>query len=297
MEGRSKPFDTLLAEHRASRDAAAAGSSSSVPATIHAPPPPPAPAAPLNIPPLLVNTPLDLGTFNGLTDEQHVNDIYASLLSVEDPVLPDTSSITSLLSQPLPTDLLLPDDADIPTDVPILSIASPTQLVQPVKEEKVEAPPTLIPSDVYWYTSCPRPLALCTFNTSHAGGAITLGKKFATVRSNIKSSLSRTTKSTGSVNSYFNQSLLSKTMHMNSGSKTNKPEVRKLIVTCSANSAGKEVQQTLSELFGGEVTHTLNGHLGHGERKRSSIKTTKRPSAAVLDLGFPLDPLLADEKC
>ncbi|XP_041971977.1 ataxin-7-like [Aricia agestis] len=279
VEGRSKPFDTLLAEHRASRDAAAAGSSAA-PGPVPHPTPAPGPL----IPPLLVNTPLDLGTFNGLTDEQQVNDIYASLLSVEDPVLPDTSSITSLLSQPLPAELLLPDEAELP-EVPVLSIASPPR---PAREDRPELPPALVPADVCWYSSCPRPLALCTFNASHAGGAVTLGKRFATVRSSIKSALSRGTKT--AVNSYAHSLSLSKTMHMNSASKTNKPEVRKLIVTCSA-SGGKEVQQTLSELFGcgaGDGAG-LNGHVARRARG-------KRPPS-VLDLAFPLDPLLADEKC
>lgn len=323
VEGRSKPFDTLLAEHRASRDAGAAAAAAAAAAPAPAPPAPaPPPAAPLNLPPLLVNTSIDLSTFNGLTAEQQVNDIYASLLSVEDPnsVLPDTSSITSLLSQPLaPEAFLMPDDAEIPPDVPILNISSP--LPPPttrLDDTPDEAPPPLVPADVCWYSSCPRPLALCTFNASHAGGAITLGKKFATVRSNIKSSLSRSQcKSSGSSNNYYynpNALSLSKTVHMNA-SKTNKPEVRKLIVTCSsgvsgtvASSTGKDVQQTLTELFGGEV-RGLNGHAAHGglaglaglggmavlpERRRAPLK---RPPAPALDLGFSLDPLLADEKC
>ncbi|KAJ8711209.1 hypothetical protein PYW07_008451 [Mythimna separata] len=324
VEGRSKPFDTLLAEHRASRDAGAAAGAAAAAAPAPAPPvpPPPAPvqpAAPLNLPPLLVNTSIDLSTFNGLTAEQHVNDIYASLLSVEDPnsVLPDTSSITSLLSQPLaPEAFLLPDDAEPLPDVPILSLASPPpQPAARLEEAPDETPPPLQPADVCWYSACPRPLALCTFNASHAGGAITLGKKFATVRSNIKSSLSRSQcKSSGSSNNYYynpNALSLSKSVHMNA-SKTNKPEVRKLIVTCSSGAhaggahgvaGGKEVQQTLSELFGGEV-RALNGHAAHAglalgalglaERRRAPLK---RPPAPVLDLGFSLDPLLADEKC
>lgn len=304
VEGRSKPFDTLLAEHRASRDANAS-LSTTAPVSLHAAPVQPSPTTSLNLPPLL-DTNLDLSVLNGLTAEQQVNDIYESLLSVEDPnsVLPDTSSITSLLSQPLPPGpFLLPDVADLPTDVPILSIASPIEAVPSAKaDETPEGPPTLVPSDVCWYSSCPRPLALCTYNASHAGGAITLGKKFATVRSNIKSSLSRSSKSSGASNNYYYQNALSlsKTMHMNNTSKANKPEVRKLIVTCSATSGGKDVQQTLSDLFGsGDMRHTLNGHLAHVERKprSSSIKSAKRPSSAVLDLGFSLDPLLADEKC
>lgn len=318
VEGRSKPFDTLLAEHRASRDAGAAAAAAAAAAPAPAPPaPPPAPpAAPLTLPPLntLVNTSIDLSTFNGLTAEQQVNDIYASLLSVEDPnlVLPDTSSITSLLSQPLaPETFLLPDDAEIPPEVPILNLASPLPAQTARLDDKAdEAPPPLVPADVCWYSSCPRPLALCTFNASHAGGAITLGKKFATVRSNIKSSLSRSQcKSSGSSNNYYynpNALSLSKTVHMNA-SKTNKPEVRKLIVTCSSGvsaggSGGKEVQQTLSELFGGEV-RALNGHALAGglavlpERRRAPLKAGKRPAAPVLELGFSLDPLLADEKC
>lgn len=304
VEGRSKPFDTLLAEHRASRDAGAAAAAAAAPA-----PPPPAPVvAPVNLPPLLVNNTIDLSTFNGLTAEQQVNDIYASLLSVEDPnsVLPDTSSITSLLSQPLTADaFLMPDDAEIPPDVPILSIASPVERIPARTDEKLdEGPLPLVPADVCWYSSCPRPLALCTFNASHAGGAITLGKKFATVRSNIKSSLSRSQcKSSGGVNNYYyNQSAmsLSKSVHMNA-SKTNKPEVRKLIVTCSGGGAApstKEVQQTLSELFGGaEVRHALNGHVERRARHPLKLAPGKRPPPAVLDLGFSLDPLLADEKC
>ncbi|XP_021199025.3 LOW QUALITY PROTEIN: ataxin-7-like protein 1 [Helicoverpa armigera] len=313
VEGRSKPFDTLLAEHRASRDAgaAAAAAAAAAPAPAPAPlvPAPAPPPAPITLPPLLVNTSIDLSSFNGLTAEQQVNDIYASLLNVEDPnsVLPDTSSITSLLSQPLaPEAFLMPDDAEIPADVPILSIASPLETPAARLDDKPdEAPPPLVPADVCWYSSCPRPLAICTFNASHAGGAITLGKKFATVRSNIKSSLSRSQcKSSGSVNNYYynpNALSLSKTVHMNA-SKTNKPEVRKLIVTCSGGAGGaalgahKEVQQTLSELFGGEVRHALNGHAP--ERRRPPLKAPgKRPPAPVLDLGFSLDPLLADEKC
>lgn len=288
VEGRAKPFDTLLAEHRAARE--------------HPPAPPP--------PPLLVNSQVvDLASFNGLTEEQQVHDIYTSLLSVEDPnsVLPDTSHITSLLNQTLPADLLLPDEVDIPTDVPILSIASPVETCSRVDDGPDEGPPPLVPADVCWYSSCPRPLALCTFNASHAGGAVTLGKKFATVRSNIKSSLSRSQcKSTGGANNYYynqNALSLSKTVHMNA-SKTNKPEVRKLIVTCSASSRSKDVQQTLSELFGSEVRHPLNGHVAHAhahphaDRKRAgALKHGKRPPPAVLDLGFSLDPLLADEKC
>lgn len=323
VEGRSKPFDTLLAEHRASRDAGAAAAA----AAAAAPPPPPAPAPPLlaplaaplpavppappaqpvNLPPLLVNSSIDLSTFNGLSAEQQVNDIYASLLNVEDPnsVLPDTSSITSLLSQPLAAEaFLMPDDAEIPPDVPVMSIASPAEPPCVRLDDKPdESPPPLVPADVCWYSSCPRPLALCTFNASHAGGAITLGKKFATVRSNIKSSLSRSQcKSSGSANNYYynpNALSLSKTVHMNA-SKTNKPEVRKLIVTCSGGlggggSGGKEVQQTLSELFGGEVRHALNGHV---ERRRPLKHAAgKRAPAPSLDLGFAIDPLLADEKC
>lgn len=325
VEGRSKPFDTLLAEHRASRDAGAAAAAAAAaapappapaplaPAPPASAPPPAQSAVPLNLPPLLVNTSIDLSTFNGLTAEQQVNDIYASLLNVEDPnsVLPDTSSITSLLSQPLaPEAFLMPDDADIPPEVPILSIASPLETPTARLDDKPdEGPPPLVPADVCWYSSCPRPLSLCTFNASHAGGAITLGKKFATVRSNIKSSLSRSQcKSSGSVNNYYynqNALSLSKTVHMNA-SKTNKPEVRKLIVTCSGGPGGvgvgggsssKEVQQTLSELFGGaDVRHALNGHV---ERRRTPVKHApgKRAPAPVLDLGFSLDPLLADEKC
>lgn len=318
VKGRSKPFDTLLAEHRASRDAGVAAAAAAAAAPVlPAPAPPPAapPAAvPINLPPLLVNNTIDLGSFNGLTAEQQVNDIYASLLSVEDPnsVLPDTSSITSLLSQPLATDpFLMPDDADIPPEVPILSIASPVERL-PLQTEEIidEGPVPLVPSDVCWYSSCPRPLALCTFNASHAGGAITLGKKFATVRSNIKSSLSRSQcKSSGVVNNYYNKNAiaLTKSVHMNT-SKTNKPEVRKLIVTCSGSgvagvnevsSGAKEVQQTLTELFGGaELRHALNGHVERRNRGPAiKLAPGKRPPPAVLDLGFSLDPLLADEKC
>ncbi|KPI99064.1 Ataxin-7-like protein 1 [Papilio xuthus] len=292
VEGRSKPFDTLLAEHRASKDpnsAAAAATPVKHHVPVHTTP------TQFNNPP-----PLDLNDLNGLAADLQVNDIYASLLSVEDPnaLLPDTSNITSLLSQPLPPGaFLLPDDAELATDVPILSIATP---VEP--EVRPECPPPLVPSDVCWYSSCPRPLALCTFNASHAGGAITLGKKFATVRSNIKSSLSRTSKSSGASNNYYYQNALSlsKTMHLNNTNKANKPEVRKLIVTCSATSGGKDVQQTFSDMFGGsEVRHTLNGHVGHAERRPrpGALKAGKRPAPAVLDLGFALDPLLADEKC
>lgn len=319
VDGRSKPFDTLLAEHRASKDAgaaaaaaavaaaAAAAAASAAPPVVAVPSALPA-AVPINLPPLLVNNSIDLSAFNGLTAEQQVNDIYASLLSVEDPnsVLPDTSSITSLLSQPLTTEpFLMPDDAELPSDVPLLTIASPADRIPVRTEEKPDdGPAPVVPADVCWYSSCPRPLALCTFNASHAGGAITLGKKFATVRSNIKSSLSRSQcKSSGAVNNYYynqNAMSLTKSVHMNA-SKCNKPEVRKLIVTCSGagvsgiSTSGKELQQTLSELFGGaEVRHALNGHV---ERRNRKLAPPKRPPPNVLDLGFGLDPLLADEKC
>ncbi|VVC87198.1 unnamed protein product [Leptidea sinapis] len=190
--------------------------------------------------------------------------------------------------------------AELPSDASLLNLTSPTQTTPSIREEKPEGFSNLAHNDVCWYSSSPRPLALCTFNASHAGSAVTLGKKFATVRSNIKSSLTRSTKSFGVTNNFFNHSMsLSKTLHINSANKTNKPEVRKLIVTCSANNGPKEVQQTLSDLFGSDVRHTLNGHLSHMDRKprAGSIKTSKRPSTAVLDLGFSMDPLLADEKC
>ncbi|KAI8441912.1 hypothetical protein MSG28_005588 [Choristoneura fumiferana] len=253
VEGRAKPFDTLLAEHRAARDAGAQA------AVLPAPAPPP--AVPL-LAPLLVNASLDLSAFNGLTAEQQVNDIYASLVSLEDAqALPDTSSITSLLSQPLPLPaepFLLPDEAEEPPPA-----SPPPAPAPPAAPRPDEPPPPLVPADVCWYAACPRPLALCTFNASHAGGAITLGKKFATVRSNIKSSLSRSQCKTGATNNfYYNQNVsLSKTVHMNNVSKSNKPEVRKLIVTCSAGSGTKV--QSLSELFGGEL-RAVNGHVGHG---------------------------------
>lgn len=299
VDGRSKPFDTLLAEHRASKDTNTANTTHAA-SVVHPPaqaplPPPQVPhAVPLNLPPLLVNTTIDLGAFNGLTAEQQVNDIYASLLSVEDPnsVLPDTSSITSLLSQPLASEpFLMPDDAELPADVPILNLTSPAERAPPTRPEEKpeEGPPPLVPSDVCWYSSCPRPLALCTFNASHAGGAITLGKRFATVRSDIKSSLSRSQGKATGANSYYyapNSLSLSKSVHMNA-SKPNKPEVRKLIVTCGS---GEREAQSLRELFAGERL-ALNGHMPGKAR----LKPSKR--APLIDLGFALDPLLADEKC
>ncbi|XP_045770425.1 ataxin-7-like [Maniola jurtina] len=237
VEGRAKPFDTLLAEHRAARDAAQQPTA----------PPEPAP---------------------GL--ERHVHDIYASLLS-DEPALPD-AALAALLSPPPPAAPHVPPPAPPPPAPP-------------------DAPPPLVPADVCWYAACPRPLALCTFNAAHAGGAVTLGKKFATVRSNIKSSLSRSNKTTSAVNSYYGQSLsLSKTMHMNNASKANKPEVRKLIVTCSAGR-----QHALSELFGADVRHALNGHAPLAERRPRPLKGKR--SGGAMDLGFSLDPLLADEKC
>lgn len=285
VEGRAKTFDTLLAEHRASRDANANAAAAAA-AAATAPPPTPKPLlpAPVSLPPLLVNTSLDLSSLNGLTAEQQVNDIYASLLSVEDPVLPDTSSITPLLSQPM--DFVMPDEAEL-LQVPIISIASPER--PPARQPRPdEGQHSVVPTDVCWYASCPRPLALCTFNASHAGGAITLGKRYATVRSNIKSSLSRSSKTSSTTNNFYygqNALTLSKSVHMNA-SKSNKPEVRKLIVTCS--DSGGKVQQTLNELFGG---HGLNGHVS---KARPPLKHSKGSTA--LELSF-LDPLLADEKC
>ncbi|XP_072934196.1 uncharacterized protein [Epargyreus clarus] len=220
VEGRAKPFDTLLAEHRAAREAA------------HQPPPPPLPSLP----------PVDLGALNGLADDQRVDDIYASLLGDEDPdsVLPDTSGITALLSQP------------------------------PAEEPEAEPP-----DGVCWYPACPRPLALCTFNASHAGGAVALGKRYATVRGNIKSSLARPCKAEAGAGGGGAG---------RAAGRAARPELRRLVVTCRGG-----VQATLSELFAGEAR--LNGHAGGKARLKG-----KRP-AAVLDLGFSLDPLLADEKC
>lgn len=305
VEGRCKPFDTLLAEHRASKDPTLAAV---------APPPPPTNPVSVPIPPSVLVNNIDLSAFNSLTAEQQVNDIYASLLSVEDPnaVLPDTSSITSLLSQP-PDQLFLPEDADLESEVPLLSITSPVSTIPaknalPTKvEEKIdEGPPTFIPGEVCWYASCPRPLALCTFNTSHAGNAITLSKKCATVRNNMKSSYSRSQckSSASGVNYYnFNQNSLSlsKSVHMNNASKASKPEVRKLIVTCSGRSSVKGISQTLGDL-GYLPSHTTNGHLVSRDedrrRQHGALKTSKRATApSMLDLNFVLDPLLADEKC
>lgn len=332
VEGRAKPFDTLLAEHRASREAAALSAAP-------APPPPPI----IDLPPLLVNNAIDLSAFNGLTTEQQVNDIY-SLLSVDDPhsLLADPSAITSLLNQPMTDTYVMPEGIPaVPVQPsPVERIERPERIDRTERTERIdrherterhertdrhermersERPdrsertssssrtrddtPAVVAGDVCWYASCPRPLAVCTFNAAHAGGAITLGKKFATVRSNIKSSLSRSQcKSTGSTNNFFyGQSAfsLSKSVHMNA-SKTNKPEVRRLIVCSGSSASGKEVHQTY-EIFGGEPRPTLNGHLGHlghGTNKiRAPIKQSKHSATPVLDLGFSLDPLLADEKC
>ncbi|CAD0204332.1 unnamed protein product [Chrysodeixis includens] len=297
VEGRSKPFDTLLAEHRASRDAGAAAAAARPPRARA-----PAARAAARAPACRPTTASRAARQPPTAPSQFVDRPEHLQRPVRRAaVLPDTSSITSLLSQPLAAEaFLMPDDAEIPPDVPVMSIASPAEPPCVRLDDKPdESPPPLVPADVCWYSSCPRPLALCTFNASHAGGAITLGKKFATVRSNIKSSLSRSQcKSSGSANNYYynpNALSLSKTVHMNA-SKTNKPEVRKLIVTCSGGGAGgKEVQQTLSELFGGEVRHALNGHV---ERRRGLKHAAgKRAPAPVLDLGFNIDPLLADEKC
>lgn len=197
VEGRAKPFDTLLAEHRASRDAAAA--------------PPPAP--------LLVTAP-DLA-LNGLAEP--------------------------------------PDEAG----------------------EDAPAPPA---PDVCWYAACPRPLALCTFNAAHAGGAVTLGKKFATVRSNIKSSLSRGALGKGA---YCPGLALARPLQ------AAQPEVRQLVAACGG------VQRALGELL---AHGALNGHAAHAHahKARAALKAGKRgagAAAAALELGFALDPLLADEKC
>lgn len=272
VEGRSKPFDTLLAEHRASKDPPPA-----VAATT--PVQPPAPTIPTIPPALLVNTTLDLNTFSGLTADQ--TDMYSSFLNVEDThsVLEDTS-LSSILGQTLPNDYL--QDAEAEREEAPLSM-SPAPMM-PV-ESKDEIPPTLVPGDVCWYTSCPRPLALCTYNTAHAGSSITLGKKCATIRSNMKSLYSRSQCKNTNTNYYFNQNL-TKTVQVN---KCNKPEVRKLVVSCGA--AKKELPTAFGELF--VAPHTVNGHID--ER---SIKSNKRVhQAPLLDLGYLLDPLLADEKC
>ncbi|GBP45838.1 Ataxin-7-like protein 1 [Eumeta japonica] len=333
VEGRSKPFDTLLAEHRASRDATLANATavSGIPAPPAAPPH--ASTAPLPIPPsILVNTPLDLAAFNGLATDAQVNDIYASLLGVDDPnaTLPDTTSITSLLPQTLPTDpFLLPDDADLGADVPIISIASPPPQppppplpttpvyvsVQHPDDKSDEGIPQPVTADVSWYTSCPRPLALCTYNASHAGGAITLGKRFATVRSNIKSSLSRSqtkmggTATLNALGGYYgfgqNSLSLSKSVHVNNTNKPSKPEVRRLIVNCAATAGRRDMLHV--ELPDQAHTHALNGHVDSGmgsgpcadtdlgARRKRALKVGKRSSQ--LDLAFTLDSLLADEKC
>lgn len=305
VEGRSKPFDTLLAEHRASRDLAthptAAAPAAAAPA--------PAPSAPVAMTPLLVNASIDLSAFSGLTPEQQVNEIYTSLLNAEDAgaTLPDTSSITSLLSQPpAPDRFLMPDDAEIAGEASTTRVPSPASMPFPPDE----GPPVPAPGDVCWYSSCPRPLTVCTYNASHAGGAVTLGKRFATVRSDIKSSLSRSQckASASGVNSYYNfgqNSLsLSKTTHMNSASKSNKPEVRKLIVTCSATGGccKDPAQQTLSDLGFAVGGHGPGQGYGHGlalngHVARRNVKAVKRSAPPpLLDLAF-LDPLLADEKC
>lgn len=326
VEGRVKPFDTLLAEHRASREATAAAAAAPAPA-----PPPPV----VDLPPLLVNNAIDLTAFNGLTTEQQVNDIY-SLFSVDDPnsLLTDPSAITSLLNQPLADSFVMPEDIPQVQPSPVERIERPERTERIDRHERSERhdrheraerhdrhekperserertsssrtredAPAVVAGDVCWYSSCPRPLAVCTYNASHAGGAITLGKKFATVRSNIKSSLSRSQcKSTGSNNFYYAQSAisLSKSVHMNA-SKTNKPEVRRLIV-CSGTSAKAKDVQTMSDIFGGETRPALNGRVGHSgletSKPRAPLKHSKHSAAPVLDLGFSLDPLLADEKC
>lgn len=268
VEGRVKPFDTLLAEHRASREAAAAPP----PVPVPAPAPPP---------------PLDLAAFNGLTAEQQVQDIYASLLSVEEGSALPEATFSSLLVQPLPTEpFLLPDEAEV-VDLPVISIAEPPDrppppsLMQPLHLDlpiKEESPPAPVPTEICWYATSPRPLALCTFNASHAGGAVTLGKRFATVRNNIKSSLSRSQKAGGggSGASAGGYGFAGSTLGSRAGA-SRSAELRRLVARCGAMASRR----------------LPNGHV-----QPPSVKQSKRtPTSSLLDLGFVLDPLLADDKC
>lgn len=214
VEGRAKPFDTLLAEHRASREAAAA------PAPALEPAPRPAPVA-VPAPPRA--------------------DLYA-LLAEEPPPPPPPVALPSL---------------------------SPVTVAVAVATEP-PAPPAPLVTEVCWYSSCPRPLALCTWNAAHAAGAVTLGKRFATVRSNIKSSWSRGYSGKG------------EPAYGGGGggprARAARPELRRLVV-CAASGA--------SSGAAGPLLQPVNGHVGKPARH-------KPPS---LDRAFALDPLLADEKC
>lgn len=195
VEGRAKPFDTLLAEHRAARD-------QSTPATL--PPPPPAP-----------------------------------VLSPEPPVAPSPS----------------------PSPSPEPLAPSPTPSIE-------TQPELFLESDVCWYTSCPRPLAVCTFNASHAGGVATLGKRFARVRGDVKSALSRAGGGIGPASCTAGAG-----RSRQAGGRSARPELRRLVVAA-----------------GWPQWVPINGHV---DRRRS--RSMKRPS--TLDLPYTLDPLLADDKC
>lgn len=217
VEGRTKPFDVLLAEHRAARE--------------------------------------------GFSTPAFVDEVY----TVPPATLPDVSeSVVPAERTPPAAERLAPPDR----------------------------PPTPEPSEVCWYATAPRPLALCSFGASHAGGAALLGRRFASVRADFKSALSRSQGKAG----YYEAAGGPAAGKAGAG----RPELRRLVVTCPSFLGRAEY-----DAYG-----RANGHAPGGKRpadedaesKRSKLRGGVKVSKHVrqgdlLELSFMYDPLVAEDKC
>ncbi|XP_077295468.1 uncharacterized protein LOC143917761 [Arctopsyche grandis] len=313
VSGRIKPFDALLAEHRAAKQGV-------LPAPTPPPPPIVAVSPGLSSPILPVPTPIEvsLPTFTAASPDRK----------------PPTAGYYSTILPPAVVETLpiaVPEEADL---VPLLhgdvveclggqiDIAEPQQPPPPPPAPEIPQLPEYRPSDVHWYANSPRPLAACTFSTCQMGNALLLSKRLATVRSDFKSTVVRQHAKGGSSNSFYNfsQGGLAKAVHVNSGVKYTVPKVRKLVMACPAFS-GTGVKTDPNVYYNNQSgSGRQNGHLFASKRPflddfedetkcmrtsgpsvnsvRGDLKVTKHSSQTdMLELNFMFDPLMANEKC
>lgn len=325
VDGRIKSFDVLLAEHRAAKQASLVS-------------PPPLIISPLHQP-TLVNQPILPNTVNIVSQVSLVS--QANLVSPVAVVCSQSSVEPAGMTSPL----AIPGQVDISAfggfpspepEVPdyyagvvggglveevAVSVTCPVSVVAPAMAP-APAPPRLPeprPGDVCWYPSSPRPLAACTFSAYHMGNALLLGKRMATVRSNIKATLMQPHSKNVSGYYNFSQNSLSsmgKTMHVNNAAKPAMPEVRKLIMSCPAVS-GSSIKTDPGLYYTSGSRH--NGHLFSSKRPLmdnyeeldskclrtagSSVSSMRNKvskhlnQSDMMELNLMFDPLMADEKC
>lgn len=165
VEGRAKPFDALLAEHRAAKSAPEPRlprppSPLSQPPPAPLPPPPPPPPLPLPPPP---------------PPPPQQQQQQQPRLPRPPPTLAAAPRTVVAEAPPPASAALGPERKRRPPQPPEWKAAVPS--------EECAAPPEWRASEVRWYATAPRPLSTCCFGASRAGGAISLVRRAAALRS------------------------------------------------------------------------------------------------------------------